>query len=332
MFRRIIIAAICVLLLIPALIGASVEEGKKQKSKNEKPIPHGHAVLWREPKDIGNRNLYLGPGGEKMMPDLSHVTLIEKEKGGYSTKYRVRDASGREWVVKAGKEAQSETAASRLMWGIGYNSDVNYLVPSVRVEGLDKPLQNVRFSARPKDIKRVDGFKWKDNPFVGSRELQGLKVMMALMNNWDIKDSNNKILVVKDKNGKNELQYEVHDLGASFGKVSHLPRFLQFKPDRNDPKAYSQSHLVDKVKDGDVRLHYSVKRSDLFKHISADDARWLGGLVSRLSQRQLEDAFRSANYTTDQVKLMTEAVRKRAAELNQLPANSQLAKRTARSH
>ena len=155
---------------------------------------------------------------------------------------------------------------------------------------------------------------------------------MALMNNWDIKDSNNKILVVKDKNGKNELQYEVHDLGGSFGKYSHLPRFLQFKPDRNNPKAYAQSHLVDKVKDGDVRLHYSVKRSDLFKHISADDARWLGGLVSRLSQRQLEDAFRSANYTTDQVRLMTEAVRKRAAELNQLPTNSQLAKRTARSH
>ena len=88
------------------------------------------------------------------------------------------------WVVKAGKEAQSETAASRLLWGVGYNSDVNYLVPNVRVEGLDKPLQNVRFSARPKDVKRVDGFKWKDNPFVGSRELQGLKVMMRQGSAW----------------------------------------------------------------------------------------------------------------------------------------------------
>lgn len=331
MFRRIIICAICVLLLLPALIGASVKDAKEHKSKKDKPVPQGRAVLWREPKDIGSRNLYLGPGGETMKPDLRHLTLIEKEKGGYSTKYRVRDASGKEWVAKVGKEAQSETAASHLMWGIGYNADVNYLVPSVRVEGLDKPLQNVRFSARPKDIKRVDGFKWTDNPFVGKREFQGLKVMMALMNNWDIKDSNNKILVVKDKNGKNELQYEVHDLGASFGKVSHLPRFLQFKPDRNNPKAYAQSHLVDKVKDGDVRLHYSVKKSDLFKHISSDDARWLGGLVSRLSQRQLEDAFRSANYTPDQVRLMTEAVRKRVAELNNLPANPQLAKRRARS-
>ena len=132
MFRRIIIAAICVLLLLPALIGTSVDNGKEHKSKNDKPIPHGHAVLWREPKDIGSRNLYLGPGGEKMMPDLSHVTLIEKEKGGYSTKYRVRDGSGREWVVKAGKEAQSETAASRLMWGVGYNSECSFLSQTER--------------------------------------------------------------------------------------------------------------------------------------------------------------------------------------------------------
>jgi len=330
MLQRLAIGTLSLLLLIPTLIGPSANLVKENKSKEDKPIPEGQAVLWREPKDINRRNLYLGPGGEAMKPDLRHITLIEKEKGGYSTKYRVRDASGREWVAKVGKEAQSETAASRLLWGVGYNSDVNYLVPSVQVEGLKKPLTNVRFSARPKDVKRVDGFKWANNPFVGSRELQGLKVMMALLNNWDIKDSNNKILVVQGKNGKKELLYEVHDLGGSFGKMSHLPRWLQFKPDRNNPKAYAKSHLVDKVKDGDVRLHYSVKRSDLFKGISVNDARWVGSLIGRLSQQQIADAFRSANYSPEQVSLMTKAVAKRVVELNSLPANPQLAKRRAR--
>jgi hypothetical protein len=332
MLQRLVVGTISLLLLIPTLITSSVNLVKDHKPKEDKPVLQGQAVLWRDPKDINRRNLYLGPGGEAMKPDLSHVTLIKKEKGGYSTKYRVRDAQGREWVMKVGKEAQSETAASRLLWGVGYNTDVNYLVPSVQVDGLKKPLTNVRFSARPKGIKRVDGFKWSDNPFVGSRELQGLKVMMALMNNWDIKDSNNKILVVPGKNGQKELQYEVHDLGASFGKVSHLPRFLQFKPDRNDPVAYARSHLVDKVKDGQVRLHYSVKRSDLFKGISVSDARWAGGLLGHLSQKQIADAFRSANYSPEQVRLMTEAVAKRVAELNNLPANPQLAKRSTRSH
>src|SRR5262249_42423267 len=180
-----------VALIIIAVAGISTAVGKKYKSKKNKSIPPGQAVLWTDPGTT-RRDLLMGPGGDAMRPDLRHVTLIEKEKGGYSTKYRVRDASGNEWIAKVGKEAQSETAASRLLWGVGYFSDTNYLVPSVQVDGLKKPLTNVRFSARPKGIKRVDGFEWKDNPFMGSREFQGLKVMMALLNNWDIKDSNNK--------------------------------------------------------------------------------------------------------------------------------------------
>jgi len=318
------------LLVLVTFASVSIGIGKKHKTKKGKEIPAGQAVLWRDPSDIHKRNLLLGPGGASMRPDLRQVTLIEKEKGGgYSTKYRVRDAAGNEWVAKVGKEAQSETAASRLMWGVGYYTDTNYLVPEVKVDGIKKPLRNVRFSARPKGVKRMDGFEWKDNPFIGTREFQGLKVMMALMNNWDIKDSNNKILVVPGKNGENELRYEVHDLGGTFGKHSHLPRFLQFKPDRNNPNAYAGTHLVDKVKDGRVRLHYNPKQKGLFKDISAEDARWVAGLLSRLSDRQIEDAFRSANYSPAQVRLMREAVRRRAAELNGVP-NPRLASRPRR--
>ena len=322
MNNRLRIALFVTTLFMVLVVGVSIAFAKKHKSKSKgNSIPPGRAVLWRDPGDIRQRNLLLGPSGH-MARDLRQVILIEKEKGGYSTKYRVRDASGQEWIAKVGKEAQSETAASRLLWGVGYFTDTNYLVPSVRIEGLNKPLTNVRFSARPKGIKRVDGFDWSDNPFTGTREFQGLKVMMALINNWDIKDSNNKILVVPNKNGENELQYEVHDLGGSFGKISHIPRFLQFKPDRNNPKAYAKSHLVDKVKNGRVDLHYSVKRKGLFKDISVEDARWMGAQLSRLSDRQIEDAFRSANYNPEQVRLMTAAVRRRIAELNDLPSSS----------
>ena len=83
---------------------------------NEKVAPaDATPILWQEPSDIATRNLLLGPGGEVMQPDLSSVTFIEKQKGGHSTKYRVRDAQGRVWVAKVGKEAQSEVAASRLL-------------------------------------------------------------------------------------------------------------------------------------------------------------------------------------------------------------------------
>ncbi len=312
-WRRWTFLVVTLALLVPATIFPGQ---KLKKKKNQENLPDGIPVLWRAPSDISKRDLYWGQGGKAMRPDLRTVTLIKEEKGGYSTKYLVRDASGREWVAKIGKEAKGETAASRLMWAVGYFPDVNYLVPRVHVNGLNKDLENVRFGLRPKDVKRIDGWRWRQNPFVGTREFQGMKVMMALLNNWDIKDSNNKIAARKDKVSDKELRYFVSDLGGSFGKVSHIPRFLQFKPDRNNPKAYSQTRLVNKMKDDRVDFHYRPKQKEIFKNITSDQAQWISGWLSRLSDRQIEDAFRAANYSPEDVRMMSRGVRARIRELN----------------
>src|SRR5712675_2012797 len=55
-----------VLLLSLATLTAARDDKKKQKVR-----PEGKAVLWTEPVDISSRDLYLGPGGEEMKPDLS---------------------------------------------------------------------------------------------------------------------------------------------------------------------------------------------------------------------------------------------------------------------
>jgi hypothetical protein len=326
MRRQFRIRKLFALAMLLTLALSSFGVAQQDKSKKEKPVPPGTPVLWRAPTDIETRDLYLGQGGEAMKPDLSKVTLIRKEPGGYSTKYRVRDGSGHEWVAKIGKESQAETAASRLMWAVGYFPDVNYLVPSVRVEGLDKTLENVRFGARPKGLKRIDVWKWDDNPFIGKPEFQGLKIMMALINNWDIKDSNNKIRVVRHENGTNELQYFVSDLGGTFGKVSNVPRVFQFKPDRNNPKEYEKVRLIDEVKDGRLNFHYSVKRSNLFKDITVGDAQWISAWLSRLSDPQIQDAFRAANYSPDEVQMLASGLRERINELVELPKRQQAAK------
>src|SRR6266851_9402305 len=170
-YRGLSIIAIILSLAVSPLGVAQHKSKKKQQSI----VPRGTPVLWQEPLDIATRDLYWGQGGKEMQPDLRRVTLIKKEPGGYSTKYRVKDASGQEWVAKVGKEAKGETAASRLMWAVGYFPDVNYLVPRVHVNGLNQDLENVRFGLRPKDVKRIDGWRWKQNPFVGTREFQGMK-------------------------------------------------------------------------------------------------------------------------------------------------------------
>jgi len=292
------------------------------KPKEKKRLPSGTAVLWRTPDDIGSRDLYLGPGGSSMRPDLRRLTFLKEEKGGYSKKFRVRDASGREWVAKIGKESQSETAAVRLLWGLGYLTEVNYLAPRATIPGKGT-FTNVRFEARPKDWDRVQEWKWKQNPFVKSREFQGLKIMMALMNNWDIKDSNNQIVYVRGNNG-DELRYIISDLGATFGHASTTPLFWRITRSRNNPKNYAKSDFLEKVKGNRVVLHYGGKNRGLFKDITIDDALWIGSLLADLSDQQLTDAFRAANYTPNQSALMASVIRRRTNELLSLRPRLQI--------
>jgi hypothetical protein len=309
----------------------SVSVFPQDKRKEKKALPKGTPVLWRNPVDIRSRDLFLGPGGAEMKPETSELTFIKEEKGGYSPKFRVRDASGREWVAKLGKEAQPETVAVRLLWAVGYPTEINYLIPCVHIRNAPKPRKkvercegegfaNVRFEARPEGVKRAGEWKWKQNPFVGTRQLQGLIVMMGLLNNWDIKDSNNVILYVSEgERGAGESQYAISDLGATFGKTGRLPFLWRFSRSRNNPQDYVKARFIDKVKGNRVAFRYGGKNRGLFRNITIEQAKWIGDLLSRLSDRQLADAFRAANYNPSAVRLLTGAVRRRINELTNLP-------------
>lgn len=313
--RKLVTLVVFALLLSITSIETSLAKPKKKKEALT-----GTPILWERPNDIGSRDLYLGPGGTAMRPDLRRITFVKEEKGGYSKKYRVRDASCREWVAKIGKEAQSETSAVRLLYGLGYVTEVNYLVPRVTIPGKGT-FTNVRFEARPDNWKRGDEWKWKQNPFVGTPQLQGLKVMMALINNWDLKDSNNVILKV---HGEDELRYAISDLGATFGHASTTPLLWRFTRSRNDPANYAKSNFFEKVKGDRVVLHYGGKNRGLMNNISVQDAQWIASLLSQLSDQQIRDAFRAANYTPGQINLLAGEVRERTNELLSLRPGAQI--------
>ena len=298
----------------------SLDTGVVNAKKKKKEAPTGTPVLWQRPDDITARDLFLGPGGKAMRPDLRRISFIKEEKGGYSKKYRIRDGSGREWVAKIGKEAQSETSAVRLLWGMGYLTEVNYLVPRITIPGKGT-FTNVRLEARPENWKREGEWKWKQNPFTGTPQLQGLKILMALINNWDLKDSNN--VIIKDRGG-DELRYVISDLGATFGHASTTPIIWRITRSRNNPEKYAKSDFLEKVKGDRVVLHFGGKNRGLMKDIRIDDARWIASLLSQLSDQQLRDAFRAANYTPSQVNLLVSEVRERTNELVSLRPNVQI--------
>jgi hypothetical protein len=266
------------------------------------------AILW-EPVDIASRDLFRGPTSEGIQPALEKVTFLGRQPGGNNLKYRVKDRNGREWVVKIADESQAEIAAVRLIWAIGYRTEIDQLVPRINIDKIGS-YKNVRFEARPDSIKRGERWSWRNNPHLGTKEFDGLKVMMALVNNWDLKDENNVIIT---EGGKSYMI--VSDVGSSFGKLADKS---QSRAGRsvNKPADFANAIFIKGVNNGVIELDYRGAAEDLMTGIKVENARWLADLLVQLSDKQIGDAFRAANYSPEDVALYTAAIKDRIAALD----------------
>jgi hypothetical protein len=299
-------------------------------------------VLWKIPVDISSRDLLHGSGGLNDAPRAPFVFLKE-DLDGTNPKFSVRDGNGIEWKVKLGVETRPEVAASRLLWAAGYFTAEYYFVPALRVEkmpvlkrgqnllGPDGLFFGVRFKREPGCGKKVDIWDWRHNPFLGTREFNGLRVMMALINNWDLKNVNNAIIRCPDVPDAGEI-YIISDLGASFGAGSWIRPLDHAK---GNLAFYARSRFVRKIADNYVDLNIGtrpalvnavnlplylqyLKMEWIGKRIPRSDARWIGELLSRLSPQQIRDALRGAGYAPHEVEGFSEILLSRIAELKNL--------------
>jgi hypothetical protein len=332
--RRKTVSFIVLLLLATSVAG---EETRVKKDNSA----DAQTVLWSDPRDITSRNLFYGVGGERDQPH-GIMTFLKEDKGGTNPKFDVRDEDGTKWRAKLGVEARPETAAAHLLWAVGYFTDEDYFVPSLTVENMPPHLKrgenllgsngvipNVRLKRRIQGEKKIGRWKWKQNPFRGSREFNGLRVMMGLINNWDLTDENNSIYQESDPP---ENRYLVSDLGSSFGKTGYSWNSTMSK---DNLKAYRHSKFITKIAPDYVDLSVPKRPPLLYffnlgwffttvhnhwigKHIPRSDAKWMGEILARLSPEQIRDAFRSARYSPAETEAYAEVIQKRIAELNRL--------------
>ena len=129
------------------LCAVSVEAREKKGHKPDKSkvetTGDGPTVLWRDPGDIASRDLFYGPGGQADQPH-GQFTFVEEDLDGSNPKFVVRDEDGVKWKVKLGIEARPETAASRLVWAVGYFANEDYFVPELKVDNLPAHLHRGR--------------------------------------------------------------------------------------------------------------------------------------------------------------------------------------------
>ena len=340
--RRLVLLFGCV-----ALVLAADNVTTKRGKPGMVDLGHGaKALLWLEPTDISSRNLLYGSGGKDHQPQ-GPFTFIEEDMEGTNPKFDIRDQSGVKWKVKLGAEARPEVVASRFMWAAGYYTNDDYFIEELRVQdlprqlhrgqnfvGADGAIHGARLKRSMKGEEKTGAWEWGSNPFKNTREFNGLRVLMALMNNWDLKDSNNAIYQGKDKKGPESLEqiYMVSDLGATFGKTGFT---MSHEASRGNLESYKDSKFITGRTRDQVdfaapsrptlvetfNVPVFVKRIDMRwigRDIPIADAKWMGQLLGRLSPDQIRDAFRAAGYSSQDASEFAAVVQGRIAELNAL--------------
>ena len=292
------------------------------------------AVIWRDP--VGTDTPVLRPAPP--------FRFIEEDFEGDSPKFLALDAAGVRWQVKLGPEAQAETAAVRVMAAAGYFTEDTVLLPRAAISGLDRLKRGrefidatghaimARFEARPETIRRGDTWNWAQNPFTGTRELDGLRTLMVLFNNYDARTANNRVLEVGGGTGRLERRYVVSDVGASFGRYGGLGG----RRTKSDPHGYRTSPFIADVRAGEIRFAYrtrpegwgralfvlnpfyvrgELKKEHDMRRVPVAAARWIARRLAGLPPGTLRRAFDDAGYAPDVAATYAEALDARIAAL-----------------
>ncbi len=314
---------LCLLCIAGAMAAAA---GPQQPACGEPQTPR---ALWRAPERMSTEDWICGPGGcgGKPVPPFRY---LKADGSGTSPKLDVRDARGRTWSVKFGPEVIPECFGSRFLTALGYVAEPTYCLADFRVEGLPSLPRRVghakraggtfsraRFELRgEKELEFLPrcAWGWVDNPFLGSHELAGLKIVMMLLSNWDAKDSrmgqnSNNGIFRTTRSGEPELLYSVFDWGASLGRWGG-----SLRRDQSDCVGFAGDtpNFVKDAGGGRIEWGFYGKFSDDLKAgVGRSDIRWLLPYLERITPDDLRAGLTASGATPRQASCWTSSLQER---------------------
>jgi hypothetical protein len=293
--------------------------------------------LWREPSEHDLTDLRFGPGGAGGAP-LPPFTYIEEHRVGSQPCVAVRDARGRLWRVKWGYEAKPESFAVRFAWALGYFAEVTHYVPSGQIEGAtglsrarsciaeDGTFEDARFELEDRDVRMFfneHSWSWDDNPFGGTKQLSGLKIVNMLLSNWDTKDrrdvsrgSNTAIFEHRVGRWGREARYLITDWGGAMGRWG-TNVVSRGRWDVNGFEAQT-ARFVTEVRDGFVCFAYQGQRTaEIARDITVKHAAWLYDYARRLSEPALREGLLACGATPEEATRFARALRERIRQIGE---------------
>jgi hypothetical protein len=281
-------------------------------------------VLWVEPGEPGVFDFQFGVGGEDRLPQPP-FRFLNEDLSRTTDKINVIDDRGTKWNVKWGSEVGPSTFCTRLLRACGYFAATEYFLPAGRIEGAhdltrskkrvkgDGRFVNARFQLRAEWPKYLQEEHWKlsENPFVGSRELQGLKIFILLLSNWDNRPSNFGIFEQRDADQARDL-YLHTDWGAALGGWGN---FFTRSKGRCKDFTRQTSDFVKGVKDGTVVWGFGN-----IDDIGVNDVRWLLQYLGKITDEQLRSGLSASGESPTDTECYTRALRQRIEQLERIAA------------
>lgn len=323
----------------PLLLSLSVALLIASQDTDRSVIPATPAdVLWRAPSGIGIENWTCGSAGCDHAPAPPFHFEREDMEGTFP-KLTVTDAKGRTWSVKFGIKVTPESFCSRFVAALGYIVEPSYYVASGKIEGArrfgrasdyvksDGTFVRARFQLRDTTaLEFLPKHAWSitDNPFRGTHQLAGLRVVLMLLSNWDVKDvrsgqeSSNTALF---RGPDGQMLYSFFDWGSTLGRWGSITRRT-----RNDCSGFraDSPHLITGVHDDVVVWGYSGKHdSEVRNGITVDDLRWLAPYLSAITSEQIRAGLKASGATDRQNDTCAEALESRIQEVQAVASTGQ---------
>jgi hypothetical protein len=323
-------------LAILALI-VSLAAGQHQPDEKEE-MPPGESILWEDPGDPSLLDFEYGPGGKQGQPQAP-FSFVDEDLSGTHAKINVMDARGHTWNLKWGSEATPSAFCSRLVWACGYFVEPEYFVERGRIEGThslkraksrvhkDGSFKNARFQLRSGPLRFLEdrSWTWTDNPFLHTPQLQGLKILMLLVSNWDAKDARDKAdgrmdsnlaIFADDSTGVRRYIYSVDDWGGTLGMWGNRLSWT-----RGDCKGFEEQtpKFVKRAKDGKLVWGFQGKhRKDMTADITVHDVQWILQYLGRITDTQIQRGLQASGATPKELECYAKSLRERIEQLRRV--------------
>ena len=312
----------------------SEEQGKKKPLKSKTVSPDeridalSRAVVWHAPPPIKSAFLGADPKQPKEITCTFEITQL----GGTAPKFDCNLPNGDRLRVKYGRspEVPSEVAAAKLLKTLGFGADNVILVEKVRCFGCPaEPFTTMKtlgfagaekLYAKVMDKKAPRDFEWAAvetkhyGRAIETQEVEGwaffeldlldpkkggaprahvdaLRLLAVMMSHWDNKSENQRLICLSEKDwpdgGKCSKPFAMlQDVGSAWG------------PRKVDLPEWEKALVWTDRATCTTSMDHLPYHGATFTRVTISEAgrSHLGGLLSQLSDQQIEDLFRSARF------------------------------------